>query len=175
MNGFLVTPSQVLDGLRWAETLSLGYCDRTDKRRIFDSDVFSVACEQLVKAARNHSAEKGEFRHFALRCMRNGIIDYLRRLNRRRRIKIRTLMADEPSFARQENERKNHEEIIAAIMSPLVVESERDEVDREMMLDLYLRGKTVVELMSQYHISKQTVYNRIERIMGKIRRTLTYE
>lgn len=173
MNGFLGMPSQVSDGLRWAENLSLGYCASTEKRRIFDSDVFSVACEELVKAAHTHSPEKGEFRHFALRCMRNGIIDHLRRLNRRQRVKVRTLMADEPSFAREEKEKETPEEIMAMIMSPLAVESERDEADREMMLDLHLRGKTVVDLMAQHHISKQTVYNRIERIMRKIRRILT--
>lgn len=173
MNGCLETALQASEGWQWAKDLSMGFCPRQEKRHLFDSEVFSVACERLVKAAHTHSSDKGEFRHFALRCMRNGIVDYLRRFNRRRRLKMVAFGESQEVPAREEKGVETTEENIKAIMSPAIVESKRDEADREMMLDLYLRGKTVTQLMAKHKVSKQTVYNRIERIMEKIRRKLT--
>src|SRR5690606_16176261 len=71
------------DHLGLAHAVASQFVRPTDE--VKDTEQYSVACYCLVKAAKEYDEAVGPFSTFAWRAMRNGIIEHLRRKNRKKR------------------------------------------------------------------------------------------
>ena len=141
--------------------------------KIEDTEPYSIALMELVKAAAGYDPEVNEdFSRYAFRSMRNGIVEAIRHRNRQKRTaefaKLTTLewqelpekevlSADIPS------------DVYQTLMANHQDDTEQDHADKALLTEIYIQGKKIPFIAEKYGISRMTVYNRLRRIIGKIR------
>ena len=141
--------------------------------RIEDTEPYSIASLELVKAAASYNPRINEdFSRYAFRAMRNGIIESIRYRNRKKRtaefykltnVEWQEIPAEDESIPSN---------VMNADLNQVLLDiedSEQDRIDKAILAEIYLHGKKIPLVAEKYGITRMTVYNRIHRIIGKIR------
>lgn len=141
---------------------------------IEDSEPYSIASMELVKAAAGYDPEVNEdFSRYAFRAMRNGIIEVIRHRNRQKRTAEFSKLTDLDWQEVPEKEQVLSADIPSDVYQTLMAnhpdDTEQDHADKALLTEIYIQGKKIPFIAEKYGISRVTVYNRLRRIIGKIR------
>ena len=173
-----VTP-KAQDYMHLAEKFAYIYCLPQDRRNIKDSEFYSLACIWLCRAVKKYTPDKGDFESYAGMTIRNGLISHIRYLNRKRRSKksislcdfqLNNLVDQSSNDIEQNLEEEVKTRLVDFVLKSHKKETEQDRNDKELMLDVYCRGKSVFDLAKKNSCTRMTIYNRIQRITNKIRK-----
>jgi len=142
--------------------------------KIEDTEQYSIASFELVKAAAAFDPEVNEdFSRYAYRAMRNGIIAAIRHRNRQKRTaefdELTDLDWQELSAKEQIPSTDIPPEVYQTLMDNHPEDTEQDFSDKAILTEIYIQGKRIPFIAEKYGISRVTVYNRLRRIIGKIR------
>lgn len=142
--------------------------------KIEDTEPYSIASMELVKAAAGYDPEVNEdFSRYAFRAMRNGIIEAIRRQNRQKRTAEFSNLTNLEWQELPEKEQVLSVDIPSDVYQTLMEnhpdDSEQDRADKALLTEIYIQGKKIPFIAEKYGISRMTVYNRLRRIIGKIR------
>ena len=140
---------------------------------IKDTEAYSIACEELVKAAHSYDPDVNpDFSRYAFRLMRNGVIDSIRTKNTQKRSANFEAISDkewDEVPAKGERSEGLPVELLRMLLSDHPEDTDQDRGDKSLLMELYLREKNITVIAEQYGISRVTVYSRLRRIFGKIR------
>lgn len=146
------------------------YCGKDEEQaQIRDTELFSVACQELVKCVQQYDPAIGPFDRFAMRAIRNGIIQNLRLQKRKKRVAEFDPLTDADWSEVPEREtdpilfRVEHLSQLLNILSS---------DDRKLIEDIYFANKSVAELAEKAGVSRVTIYNRRDAILRKLREGL---
>jgi len=147
---------------------------RGDFEQIEDTEQYSIASMELVKAAAGYDPEVGEdFARYAFRAMRNGIIEAIRHQNRQKRTAEFSKLTDLEWQELPEKEPVLSNDIPPDVYRTLMVnhpeDTDLDRADKALLTEIYIQGKKIPFIAEKYGITRMTVYNRLRRIIGKLR------
>lgn len=153
----------IADYLYLAEVVARKYYRGHDPIR--DTELFSVACQELVKCGEKYDPSVGPFDRFAMRSMRNGIIHDLRLMQAKKRAAEFEVLADQ-DFPERSVEPFPDVGLLPGLLQKL------PDNDRCLIEDYFLNNNSVADLANRLAVTKVTVYNRIDRILKKLREEL---
>jgi len=131
------------------------------KDNLEDSELFSVGCEGLIKAANTFDSKKAKFSTWATRIINQKIIDELRKKKN-----INSCVLNENHLIEKKSSFPSH--IICSII--------KGSTDSEKIVSLYyLEQKTLSDISKQLNISKEGVRKKIQRAIVNIREKLNLE
>lgn len=141
--------------------------------RIQDTEIYSIACLELVTAAKNYDPTVcGDFSRYAYKCMRNKIISFFKYNKAKKRfVKYEELIDDQLSQvpAKKESALKPLEtNLLDVILSSSPQDTEQDVLDKNLLKEIYLSGQTVSSIAEKYNVTRMTLYNRIKRITTRL-------
>jgi len=157
-------PVDVVVYLYLAEIVARKYYQGKDPIR--DTDVFSIACQELVKCSKKYNPTIGPFDRFAMRSMRNAIIQNIRSEKRKKRM-AKFDVFDDNSWS----DIRNITAIIADDRGNQVLNllNKLSKNDRRLVEEIYLKNKQVVDVADDLKVTRATIYNRIDRIFNFLR------
>lgn len=140
---------------------------------IKDTEVYSIACEELIRAASLYKADRGEFTRFAWRSMMNGFLQFIRSQKRMKRSAHFSNLSDydwRNIAERHDGNRMND-------MLPLILKdtgdfSQQEKEDLQLVIDHYINGKQINVLADVLKVTRVTIHSRMQRCFGKIKRRL---
>lgn len=158
------------DYLYLAAKVAYKFRSKNKFERIVDTEVYSIACEELIKAVNTYKSDRGDFSRFAWRSMTNGI---LQRLRAQKRLK-RSASFDEIDPDKWKNlERKDQgnafEKILPLILKDYDGETLQERKDKQLVIDHYINGKRINLLAEANCITRQSVHNRINRCLARLK------
>jgi RNA polymerase sigma factor (sigma-70 family) len=137
-----------------------------------DTEEFAEALLALHRAIEGYDPEYStkSFSSYAWLSMRNAII-HLHRKNTRQ---IKTTSLDAVgSNAATDDVTDPDPEVAAAMVHVLLVdhseESDKDRSDKELLKRVYLKGERVVDLATEFGVSRVSIYNAMSRAIEKIK------
>lgn len=142
--------------------------------KIEDTEPYSIASLELVKAAAGYDPDFNEdFSRYAYRAMRNGIIEAIRHSNRQKRTaefsKLTNIEWKEISARNKSNLLDVSSDLYHRVFARHSEDSEQDIDDKALLKEIYIQGKKIPFIAEKYGTTRMTVYNRLNRIIGKIR------
>lgn len=142
--------------------------------KIEDTEPYSIASFELIKAAAGYDASKNEdFSRYAFRAMRNGIIESIRHQNRQKRTaefsRLTDLEWQELSEEKQFSLVGVSSEVFQTLTATHSDDSEQDRDDKLLLMEVYFQGNNISLIAEKHGISRVTVYSRLRRIIEKIR------
>lgn len=156
------------DHLGLAHAVASQFVRPTDE--VKDTEQYSVACYCLVKAAKEYDEAVGPFSTFAWRAMRNGIIEHLRRKNRKkRRADFETGYDLEQVVDTADSDLLPVELLLEILLADHPDKNDQDREDKRLLEAVYLCNRKVPELATEYGITRQMVYLRLRRCINRIR------
>lgn len=175
------TPVDITEYLYLAEVISRRFYKGNE--RIRDTEVFSIACQELVKVGKKYNSAVGPFDRLAMRAMRNGIIQYIRRQQMKKRDANFQLLSDQewqdfskrgwrdvPQEMIEESNLMQCEALAIDVLPKLL--SSLCHCDRKLIEDIYINNISMAKISSQLNISRMTIYNRSQRILKTLREKL---
>lgn len=166
-------PIKVADYIFLAEVVAHKFRNKKRFEKIEDTEPYSIACEELVKAAVDFNpAVQGDFSRYAYRAMLNGVIEHIRHKKAKKRTANFETITDKEFRNIPEKLEGLPECLPVDLLKTLLADlgdTEQDRDDKSLLTEIYLGGKKVPVIAEQYGISRVTVYNRLRRILGKIR------
>lgn len=146
--------------------------------RIQDTELYSIASVELVKAAASYNPTINEdFGRYAFRVMRNGIIESIRYRNRQKRTadfcKLNDLKWQEVPEKKQTLKVPAYEtmqQICKKLIENQPEDTPQDRIDKTILSEVYVEGKNVSDVAKKNKITRVTVYNRLSRIIKKIQK-----
>lgn len=148
-----------VENLGLAHKISTFYL--TPKQRVKDSDVYSVACIALIKAAKEYEPECGKFSTYAWKVMENGIKDYLRSPQAKKRNLLFSNDWEEELVAPPT--REDLTPLLEHILRDHPGESEADRFNKRLLQRVYLGEESVFQVSEDLKISREAVYQRLRR------------
>jgi RNA polymerase sigma factor (sigma-70 family) len=163
-------PVQVENYLYLAEIIARKFY--RGRELIQDTELYSVACMELVSLVENYDPRLGEFSRFAFRSLYNRLVGYIRYTNRKsRRAKLEALTdkqwQDVPDKHREEVPLPV--ELLPTLLQEYEDESAQDRQDKLLLKQVYLEGEKVAFVADRLGTSRMTVYTRLKRIIERIR------
>jgi RNA polymerase sigma factor (sigma-70 family) len=148
------------------------------KERIEDTEIYSVGCQSLVECLPAYDQAKGTFDKFAYQAIKNGIIQFIRYNKRKKRnIAINSLSDYEWNNIKEVEETiEKAPEISSETISLLLkldANTDQDKEDKKLLIDYYLNNMRISEISANLGVSKVTIYNRINRIIKKIKKQIS--
>lgn len=142
--------------------------------KIEDTEPYSIASIELVKAAAGYDPEVNEdFSRYAFRAMRNGIIEAIRHHKRQKRTakfeKLTDLEWQELPEEKSDFSDDIPQEVYQTLMANHPDDTEQDRADKSLLMEIYIQGAKIPFIAEKYGITRMTVYNRLHRIIEKIR------
>lgn len=141
--------------------------------KVQDSEAYSIACLELVLAAEGFDpAIQGDFSKYAYRAMLNGVIQHIRRKKAKKRTANFETITDKDFRNIPEKLEGLPDCLPVDLLKTLLADlgdTKQDKDDKALLTEIYLGGKRIPVIAEQYGISRVTVYNRLRRIIGKIR------
>ena len=141
------------------------------KEKILDTEYYAIACQSLLNAAQKYNASMGDFDRFAYRSMKNGLRSHIR-FNKAKKRSATFEFLDDGEWSNIV-ERESNTPIPVAILSQMMADhpddTQQDRDDKNLLNDIYLRGFSISSIADQHNVSRVTIYNRMNRITGKIR------
>lgn len=140
---------------------------KNNREKIQDTEIYSVCCEELVKAidAFNPILYSDPSR-FIYRAMRNGIIEHLR-FNKRKKRSAEIVELDREFDIPCQVQQFSASSLPEGILQTLLAGIDKD--DLRLLTDVYLNNKRISEVAEELKLTKMAVYNRIKKIVGKVR------
>lgn len=134
------------------------------KENLEDSDLFSIGCEGLIKAAGTFDSSKSKFSTWATRIIKQKIIDELRK-NKKNNINSFSSLGLEKEDQLVESKQISNfpSHIICSI-----IKNSKDE-EKKIVNLYYLEQKTLSDIAKQLKISKEGVRKKIQRAITNIR------
>ena len=144
---------------------AMSYKFRQTGERIQDSEIYSICCEELVKAIDRFDLSLGEdpARFFA-RAMRNGIIEHYRYQRRKKRFVEFKDLPEEIVF-------ENKSEFIYSLPVDVLKQllDTADKNDLILLTDYYINKKSLSDIAVELDLTRMAVFNRVKRAIEKIR------
>lgn len=141
--------------------------------RIEDSEVYSIASLELVKAAASYNPSVNEdFSRYAYRLMRNGIIQNIRYLNRQKRTAAFKDLTDsewQELFEKRDQDAAIENISYQDLIADCPDDTTQDREDKSLLIEVYIKKEKISSVAKKLGISRVTVYSRIQRILKKIR------
>jgi RNA polymerase sigma factor (sigma-70 family) len=167
-------PIKVADYLFLAAVIAHKFRNKKKYEKIEDSEPYSIACEELVKAAVGFDpAVQGDFSRYAYRAMLNGVIEHIRHKKAKKRTATFENISEKDFRSIPEKGEGTPDTLPVDLLKTLLADdgtdTEQDRDDKALLTEIYLAGKKIPVIAEQYGISRVTVYNRLRRILGKIR------
>lgn len=136
-----------------------------------DSEIYSDAMLGLCKAIQTYHSSNGSFANWAVAVIENTLISLLRQKNRKFR-KLVEFVADYDPVIETTNELPIEllDELLAVVpdeSQPFLSERYQDNIS--LLKKYYLEKKSVGDLADEFQISRQSVYNRLEKVINQIR------
>jgi RNA polymerase sigma factor (sigma-70 family) len=158
----------IVEYLYLAEVVARKYYRGKD--RIRDTDLFSVACQALVRCSQKYDPDLGPFDRFAMRAMRNEIVQYIRLNNAKKRV-VEFEVLEEKDWEKVESSESEIEfsPSISELLADSPSESEEDRADKQLVKDVYLDNKQITDIAEQLNVSRVTIYNRLRKAVNKLR------
>ena len=124
-----------------------------------------------MKCSEKYDLTIGPFDRYAMRAMRNGIVQQIRLKNCKKRFAQFEPLTDQQwqDFPKENKEIEFPIGILETILKCHPEESEQDQADKELLKDVYLNRKQISAISEQLGVSRVTIYNRLKRILGKLR------
>ena len=140
---------------------------RNNRERIQDTEIYSVCCEELVKAidAFNPVLYNDPAR-FIYRMMRNGVIEH-QRYNKRKKRFAEFVELDKDMEVFCEEKSFSVAALPVSILTTLL--SDIEESDLKLLTDVYLNNKRLSDVAQELNLTRMAVYNRIKKIVEKVR------
>lgn len=152
------------DHLGLAHTVAMRFVRRTE--RVQDTIEYSMACEALLLTCRNYQPEMGTFSNVAYTAMTNKIIDYKRRINRKkRRAEFEDLSVKE--WSQIETKQVWPDDFMGWLNK--VSWNEEERADLGVLLAVHFKEEKIADIAEKMGVSRPTVYLKINRILDKIR------
>ena len=134
------------------------------KNNIEDSELFSIGCEALMKAATSFDHKKAKFSTWATRIIYQKIIDELRKNKKN----IKSCSLEESHLID-----KKISNFPSHVVCSMIRESDSDS---EKIVNLYyLEQKTLSEIAQQLDVSKEGVRKKIKKAIVSIRNKINLE
>ena len=166
-----VAPIQIADYIFLAKVVAHKFRRKVEK--IEDTEAYSIACVELVKAAVSYNPTVQEdFSRYAYRAMLNGVIEHIRRRKAKKRTANFETISDKDFRNIPEDLDTLPENLPVDLLRTLLADiddTEQDRSDKALLTEIYLGGTKIPVIAEKYGISRVTVYNRLRRILGKIR------
>lgn len=146
-----------------AEIVSRKFYRGRDKIR--DTEIFSVACQQLVKCVKKYKAEIGPFDRFAIRSIKNAILEHIRQQNRQKRSAGEYVISTQEWLQIPDSSDKSFEDhdFLKKTLSSLPQE------DQDILLSVFVDNLSIVNIAKRNAVSRATIYSRISKILKFIR------
>lgn len=140
-----------------------------EQAQIRDTELFSIACQELVKCVQRYNSAIGPFDRFAMRAIHNGIIQNLRLQKSKKRFVNFDHLTDVDWSELPECET---DPILLKVgcVSQLLDSLSLD--DRKLIEDIYFANKSVADLAEESGVTRMTIYNRRDAILRKFREEL---
>jgi RNA polymerase sigma factor (sigma-70 family) len=132
--------------------------------KIEDSELYSAGCLALVEASKTFDPSKSKFSTWAVRVIRQRVIDEIRSFKKM----PRSTGADIYDFEVMPSEGPPVE-FLSSLSDPEPNESESERKSRLMLLGHCIDGKSLSELGREFGVSKECVRKRILLAADKIR------
>lgn len=137
---------------------------------IRDTEFFSIACQELVRCGQKYDPSIGPFDRFAMRAMRNGIIQDARQRKAKKRIVEFEKFSDTIQVAEKSEKDEEHiQDLLEMLPSCL---RGLPENDRKLVELIYIENKPVAEVADHLNVTRVTIYNRLDRVLTKLREGL---
>lgn len=167
-------PVKVADYLFLVEVIAHKFRNKKKYEKIEDTEPYSIACEELVKAAVGFDAAvQGDFSRYAYRAMLNGVIEHIRHKKAKKRTATFEPISDKDFRSIPEKSEGLPDSLPVDLLKTLLADdgtdTKQDKDDKALLTEIYLGGKKIPVIAEQYGISRVTVYNRLRRILGRIR------
>lgn len=139
---------------------------KEEQKHIRDTELFSIACHELAKCSRRYDPIIGPFDRFAMRAMRNGIIQSIRTKKMKKRVAEFDVLPNQEWI--ELPEKKEEQPLFNVEDLPRFLNL-LSSGDRKLIEDIYFANKSVAEIAEQLKVSRMTVYNRRDSILNKLR------
>ena len=160
----------VEDHLCLAIKFARKYRPRYSREDVKDSEVYSIACEQLIRSAAVYASDPEDFPKFAWRFMKNGYFQTLRAQKRiKRSANFSRLSASQWTNLMGPAEARTIYDLLPLVFKEANAESHADKEDRQLVIDHYIHKKKVNHLAEAMGVSRMTVHSRIQRCLRKLR------
>lgn len=143
---------------------------KNNKERIQDTEIYSVCCEELLKAIKVFNPLIcPDPTRFIYRAMRNGVIEYQRYNKRKKRFAQFEHLPEELWGNIPEEKVFSASSLPPDILKKLL--DNVDECDLKLLTDLYVDNKKMSVIGEEMGVSRVTIYNRTKKIIEKIRQS----
>lgn len=140
--------------------------------RIEDTDTYSIALLGLAKAKMTYTYEVGnDFSRYAYQVIKNEIINDIKYRKRAKRIANFEPLNDLQwqSVPDKIEEFKMPNLSAQFFLRSEIEDTEQDKEDKSILIMFYIEGKKITEIADKFNLTRATIYNRINRIIAKIR------
>ena len=158
------------DYLHLALKIAYKYRSKHSYEEIKDTEVYSIACEELIRAAIAYKPERGDFSRYAWKIMTNGILQKMRHQKRKKR---------SASFAElTENQWNNvvtseasvsHLHLLPILFKHDDQDTHQDREDKNLLIEHYINNKKINILAEVLDVTRMTIYKRMQRAIEKLK------
>ena len=146
------------------------YRPRRAREEIRDTEVYSIACEHLIRSAAVYDSGPEDFPKFAWRFMRNGYFQTLRAQARiKRSANLSRLSEAQWASIAETSEADRIYDLLPLVFKESKTECRVDKEDRQLVVDHYINKKKVNHLAEALGVSRMTVHSRMQRCLRKLK------
>lgn len=161
------------DFLHLALKFAFKYKPKHSYEEIKDTEVYSIACEELIRAARLYEPDRGDFSRFAWRSMLNGFLQSIRSQKRiKRSARFASLSENEWSNITQRVDQDSLNDMLPLVLRDIDEDTQQDKEDRQLVIEHFINGKKINLLADILGVTRVTIHNRMQRCFGRIKSRL---
>ena len=173
----MVQTEQVIDPadhINLATKIAYKFRPKHSYEKIEDTEVFSIACEELTRAAKSFHHDRGDFARFAWRSMRNGILQKIRFQNRKRR-KANFSLLDDKRWNNIEQLIQDNSciQLLPNILQDHESETAQERENKQLVIDHYIHGKQINMMASALGITRRAIHDRIKKCLASLKERAT--
>jgi len=166
-NDVVINPEDYLD---LALKFAFKYRPKNSFEAIKDTEIYSIACEELIRAARSYKSDRGDFSRFAWRFMMNRFFKSIRSQKRlKRSAKFSSLSKNEWVNIAEPNQQDSIKDILPLVLKDIDEDTPQDREDRQIVIEHYINGKQINLIAEVLRVTRVTIHNRMQRYFGKIK------
>lgn len=157
------------DYLYLAAKVAFKYRNKHGFERLKDTEIYSIACEHLIRAAQSFKSDRGKFAGFAWKYMSNGILQKFRSQRRLKRSACFSVLDHNKWNNIESRNQSSPVFLLSSILQDYEGETRQDREDKQLVIDHFMYGKKISLLAEAVGVSRQAIHNRINRCLQKLR------
>lgn len=158
------------DYLHLALKIAYKYRSKHSYEEIKDTDVYSIACEELIHAAATYQPERGDFSRYAWKIMTNGVLQKIRHQKRKKRSTVFAELTEKQwnNVATSESD-SSHLHLLPILFKHDHQDTHQDREDKNLLIEHYINNKKINILAEALDVTRMTVYKRMQRAIEKLK------